>query len=82
MTINSRGFSARKRDLIFDFARTHSFDFLAVEETFIADELSFKSLTSEWSGPAFFSPACGRSAGVSLFVSKRFDGKETLMVEL
>ena len=75
MTINSRGFSARKRDLIFDFARTHSFDFLAVEETFIADELSFKSLTSEWSGPAFFSPACGRSAGVSLFVSKRFDGQ-------
>lgn len=75
MTINSRGFNARKRDLIFDFARTHSFDFLAVEETFIADELSFKSLTSEWSGPAFCSPACGRSAGVSLFVSRLFDGQ-------
>ena len=75
MTINSRGFNARKRDLIFDFARTHSFDFLAVEETFIADELSFKSLTSEWSGPAFCSPACGRSAGVSLFISRLFDGQ-------
>ena len=75
MTINSRGFNTRKRDLIFEFARTRSFDFLAVEETFIADELSFKSLTSDWSSPAFCSPANRRSAGVSLLISKRFDGQ-------
>ena len=75
LTINSRGFNTRKRDLIFDFARTRSVDFLAVEETFISDENSFKTLTSDWSGPAFFSPACGKSAGVSLFISRRFDGQ-------
>lgn len=75
LTINSRGFNTPKRDLIFDFARTRSVDFLAIEETFISDENSFKALTSDWSGPAFFSPACGKRAGVSLFISRRFDGQ-------
>lgn len=41
--------------LIFDFARTSFVDFLAVEETFISDENSFKALTSYWSGPVFCS---------------------------
>ena len=75
MTINSPGFNAHKRDLIFYFARTGSVDFLAVEETFISDENSFKALTSNWSGPVFCSPVSGKSAGVSLFISKRFDGQ-------
>ena len=43
MTINSPGFNAHKRDLIFDFAHSGS---LAVAETFISDENSFKALTS------------------------------------
>ena len=50
---------------IFDFAHTGSVDFLAVEETFISDESSFKALTSNCSGPVFCSREC-----VSLFISK------------
>ena len=72
MTINSPGFNAHKRDLIFDFAHSGS---LAVAETFISDENSFKALTSNWSGPVFCSPVSGNGTGVSLFISKRFDGQ-------
>ena len=72
MTINSPGFNAHKRDFIFDFAHSGS---LAVAETFISDENSFKALTSNWSGPVFCSPVSGKGAGVSLFISKRFDGQ-------
>ena len=43
MTINSPGFNAHKRDLILYFARTGSVDFLAVAETLISDENSFKA---------------------------------------
>lgn len=75
MTINSPGFNAHKRDLILYFARTGSVDFLAVAETLISDENSFKALTSNWSGPVFCSPVSGKGAGVSLFISKRFDGQ-------
>ena len=72
MTINSPGFNAHKRDLIFDFAHSGS---LAVAETFISDENSFKASTSNWSGPVFCSPVSGKGAGVSSFISKRFDGQ-------
>ena len=75
MTINLRGFNACKCDLIFYFARSRSVDFLAVGKTFISDGNSFKALTSHWSGPAFYSPANGKSACVSLFISKHFDGQ-------
>ena len=74
MTINSRGFNARKRDLIFEYARAHSIDVLAVEETQSSDEFIFMNLTSGWKGPRFCSPARGKSAGLCFF-SERFDGQ-------
>ena len=75
MTINSRGFNARKHDLIFQYARVHSIDILAVEETQSSDESVFMHLTSGWKGPRFCSPARGKSAGVSVFFSERFDSQ-------
>ena len=78
MTINSPGFNAHKRDLIFDFARTGSVDFLAVEETFISDENSFKDLTSNCSCLVFCSPVSGKKCGCFLvyLMVKLFLGKE------
>ena len=75
MTINSRGFNARKRDLIFDYAHVHGVDILAVEETLITDESTFKMFTSDWKGSRFCSPASGKSVGVAVFFSERFDGQ-------
>lgn len=74
MTINFHGFNACKCDLISYFARSRSFDFLAVGKTFISDGNSFKALTSHWSGPAFCSLRMGK-VRVSLFLFKHFDGQ-------
>lgn len=61
--------------MIFDYARVHGVDILAVEETLITDESTFKAFTSDWKGPRFCSPASGKSAGVAVFFSERFDGR-------
>ena len=74
MTINARGFSARKREFIFDYVRNRSVDICCVQETFLSGPQVFQSLASQWRGPCYWSPAPGRQAGVIVLLSERFDG--------
>ena len=75
LTINVRGLSCAKLDLIADHLRNSCIDVCFVQETQISSESSIHSLSSRWGGRSFWSPALGRQGGVVVLFSGRFAGE-------
>ena len=70
-TLNIRGFGSKAKQFsVFDFARNSRSDFILLQETLAATEVSIRNLTLQWSGPSFWSPALGKQGGVVVLVKE------------
>lgn len=68
-TLNVQGLNSNKLRLISDFFSRECLDFICIQETMISDETSQSTLTREWKGPSYWSPAIGRRGGVAILCS-------------
>ena len=77
LTINIRGLNSTKLDLVASHMRNFNIDVCFVQETQVSSEKSIQSLSSQWDGRSFWSPALGRQGGVAVLFSRSFLGEIT-----
>ena len=71
-TINVRGLSRKKFELISDFFHTLQLDFCFIQETMISLESKILSFSADWRGPSYWAPAVGRRGGVAILCSNDY----------
>ena len=65
-TINVRGLSRKKFELIKYFFHTSQLDFCFIQETMISLESKIAPFSASWSGPGFWATAVGTRGGVAI----------------
>ena len=66
VTINVRGLSRKKFELITDFFHTSQLDFCFIQDTMISLESKIAPFSASWSGPGFWATAVGTRGGVAI----------------
>ena len=75
LTINIRGLSSAKLDLVVDNITRSDMDVCFIQETQISYDNVIRSLSSRWRGSSFWSLAFGRQGGVAVLFSDQFLGE-------
>lgn len=70
LTINVRGLSRDKLDLVANFVNNSDIDVRVLQETNISNENSIQSLSSRWRASSIWSQACGRQGGIAILFSR------------
>ena len=69
VTLNVRGLSPKKFDLISEFFSDKQLDFACIQETKVSNVTSQNALAKRWNGPSFWCLAVGRRGGITVLCS-------------
>ena len=72
VTINVRGLSRKKFELIIDFFHTLQLDFSFIQGTMVSLESKIAPFSASWSGPSFWASAVGTRGGVTILCSNDY----------
>ena len=70
-----RGLNSRKLHLIAELVSRERFDVCFLQETMISSDDLIDSLSAQWRGSSYWSPAVGRRGGVAILFSPSFSGE-------